>query len=166
MNNNCFDEQNRYDLQIPSKCEGVDNFLTRFAVYGVIKMIRVGNRRWFMKSKSIFILLVGLPVFIFVLIASGAFAYTSGTPDTSAPSLINPFDFFKNDVLKNAAQNTGISTAVPSLPSFNLLDTKNLSFSDIPSSLKAIGVLAINLFLIVIQAVAAVLKGLLPFLSK
>lgn len=119
-----------------------------------------------MKSKSIFILLVGLPVFIFVLIASGAFAYTSGTPDTSAPSLINPFDFFKNDVLKNAAQNTGISTAVPSLPSFNLLDTKNLSFSDIPSSLKAIGVLAINLFLIVIQAVAAVLKGLLPFLSK
>jgi len=119
-----------------------------------------------MKSKLIFILLVGLPVFIFVLTASGTFAYTSGTPDTSVPSLINPFDFFKNDALKNAAQNTGISTTVPNLPSFNLLDTKNLSFSDIPGSLKAIAVLAINLFLIVIQAVAAILKGLLPFLSK
>ncbi len=118
-----------------------------------------------MKSKSILILLVGLPVFIFILTASGTFAYTSGNPDTSAPSLINPFDFFNSDVLKNAAQNTGISTVVPSLPSFNLLDTKNLSFSDIPGSLKAIGTLAINLFLVVIQAVAAILKGLLPFLS-
>ena len=141
----------------------VDNFLTRFAVYGVIKMIGVGNRRCFMKSRSILILLVGLPVFIFVLTASGTFAYTSGIPDTSTPSLINPFDFFKNDALKNAAQNIGVGTTVPSL---KLLNTKNLSFSDIPGSLKAIGVLAINLFLIVIQAVAAILKGLLPFLSR
>lgn len=120
-----------------------------------------------MKSKSIFILLVGFPVFIFVLIASGAFAYASGTSDASAPSLINLFDFFKNDALKDAAQSTGVSTAVPSLPIFKqFLDTKDLSFNDIPSSLKAIAVLAINLFLIVIQAVAAILKGLLPFLGK
>ncbi len=116
-----------------------------------------------MKSRSIFMLLVGLPVFIFILTTSGTFAYTSGTSDTSTPSLINPFDFFKNDALKNAAQNIGVGTTVPSL---RLLNTKNLSFSDIPGSLKAIGVLAINLFLIVIQAVAAILKGLLPFLSK
>ena len=140
----------------------MDNFLTRFVVYGVIKMIGVGNRRWFMKNRSIFILLVGLPVFIFILTASGAFAYTSETPDTSVPSLINPFDFFKNDALKNAAQKTGIGTTVPSL---QLLNTKNLSFNDIPGSLKAIATLAINLFLIVIQAVAAILRGLLPFLS-
>lgn len=122
-----------------------------------------------MKSKSIFILLVGLPVFIFVLTAfSTTFAYTSGTPDTSVPSLtnLNPLDFFKSDLLKNAAQNAGVSTTVPNLPIFKqFLDTKNLSFSDIPGSLKAIGVLAINLFLVVIQAVAAILKGLLPFLS-
>lgn len=116
-----------------------------------------------MKNRSILILLVGLPVFIFILTASGAFAYTSGTPNTSVPSSLNPFDFFKNDALKNAAQNIGVGTTVPSL---RLLDTKNLSFNDIPGSLKAIGVLAINLFLIVIQAVAAILKGLLPFLSK
>ncbi len=116
-----------------------------------------------MKNRSILILLVGLPIFIFILTASGTFAYTSGTPDTSTPSLINPFDFFKNDALKDAAQKTGIGTTVPSL---KLLDTKNLSFNDIPGSLKAIATLAINLFLIVIQAVAAVLKGLLPFLSK
>ena len=119
-----------------------------------------------MKSKSIFIFLVGFPVFIFILTASGTFAYTSGTPDTSGSSLINPFDFFKNDALKNAAQNINVGTTVPSLPIFKqFLDTKDLSFSDIPSSLKAIGVLAINLFLIVIQAVAAILKGLLPFLK-
>ncbi len=116
-----------------------------------------------MKNKSILIFLVGLPVFIFILTTPSTFAYTSGTPDTSGPSLINPFDFFKNDALKNAAQNIGVGTTVPSL---QLLNTKNLSFSDIPSSLKAIGVLAINLFLIVIQAVAAILRGLLPFLSK
>ena len=119
-----------------------------------------------MKSKSIFILLIGLSIFVFVLTTTNVFAYTPGTLNTSVSSLINPFDFFKNDMLKNAAQNTGVSTAVPGLPSFNLLDTKNLSFSDIPGSLKAIAVLAINLFLIVIQAVAAILKGLLPFLSK
>ncbi len=151
---------------MPSRLVGVravDNFLTRLAEYGVIKMIGVGNRRWFMKNRSILILLVGLPVFIFILTASGTFAYTSGTPDTSVPSSLNPFDFFKNDALKNAAQNIGVGTTVPSL---KLLDTKDLSFSDIPGSLKAVGVLAINLFLIVIQAVAAILKGLLPFLSK
>ncbi len=121
-----------------------------------------------MKSKSIFILLVvGLPVFIFILTTFDVFAYTSGTPDASASSLVNPFDFFKNDALKNAAQNIDVGTTVPSLPIFKqFLDTKDLSFSDIPGSLKAIGVLAINLFLIVIQAVAAILKGLLPFLSK
>ena len=108
-------------------------------------------------------LLVGFSVFIFVLTSSGAFAYTSETPDTSVPSLINPFDFFKNDALKNAAQNIGVGTTAPIL---KLLNTKDLSFSDIPGSLKAIATLAINLFLIVIQAVAAILKGLLPFLSK
>ena len=115
-------------------------------------------------NRSILILLIGLPIFIFVLTASGVFAYTSGTPSASStPSLINPFDYFKNDTLKNAAQNIGVGTTVPSL---RLLDTKDLSFSDIPGSLKAIATLAINLFLIVIQAVAAILKGLLPFLSK
>ena len=120
-----------------------------------------------MKSKSIFILLVGLTVFIFILTASNTFAYTSGNPDASAPSLIDPFDFLKNDLLKDAAQNTGISTTVPNLPIFKqFLDTKDLSFSDIPGSLKAIGALAITLFLIVTQAVAAILKGLLPFLSR
>lgn len=116
-----------------------------------------------MKSRSILILLVGLPLFVFILTASGAFAFTSGTSDSPVPSLLNPFDFFKNDALKNAAQNIGVGTTVPSL---RLLDTKDLSFNDIPGSLKAIATLAINLFLIVIQAVAAILKGLLPFLSK
>lgn len=116
------------------------------------------------KTLIIFILIVGLSVFI--LTVSDAFAYTSESSNTSL-SLINPFDFLKNDILKSAAQNTGISTTVPSLPIFKqFLDTKNLSFNDISGSLKAIGALAINLFLIVIQTVAGILKALLPFLSK
>ena len=106
------------------------------------------------KSKLFFIFFIGLQIFI--LNPSGTFAYaSSGNPDILASSLAltNPLDFFKSDALKNATQDTGIST-------------KKLSFSDIPNSLKAIGILAINLFLIVIQTVAGVLKALLPFLSK
>lgn len=117
------------------------------------------------KILIILVFTVGLPVF--VLTISDAFAYTSGNSDTSTPSLVNPFDFLKNDLLKNAAQSTGISTVVPGLPAFKqFVDTKDLSFNDISGSLKAIGVLAINLFLIVIQTVAGILKALLPFLSK
>lgn len=46
-----------------------------------------------------------------------------------------------------------------------LLNTENFSSNDLGSGLKAVAVLAINLFLIVIQTVAAVLKALLPFLQ-
>lgn len=110
-------------------------------------------------------LLIGLSVFI--LTASGALAYTSGDSSVSTPSLINPLDLFKSDLLKGAAQNVGASTVVPSLSNFKqILDTQNLSFNDISGSLKAIAVLAINLFLIVIQTVAGILKALLPFLGK
>ena len=51
------------------------------------------------------------------------------------------------------------------MPSLNLLNTENLSASDLPGALKAVAVLAINLFLIVIQVVVGILKALLPFLS-
>jgi hypothetical protein len=77
--------------------------------------------------------------------------------------LFNSPDYLKEDLFKGAAQNIGVGTTVPSL---NLSNTKSLSSGDIISMLKAVVVLAINLFLIVIQTVAGILKALLPFLSK
>lgn len=84
----------------------------------------------------------------------------------SVPSINDTLDFLKtNDLFKNAAQSKGIDTSIPKLPNLkSFLDTKDLSFNDVSSSLRSIGILAINLFLIVIQTVAGILKGLLPFL--
>lgn len=104
-----------------------------------------------------------LLVFLFAL-GSNSFAYASDQgPNLPVPSLINPLDYLKEDLLKGAAQSTGIGTTIPDL---NLLNTKNFSSGDVVSMLKAVAVLAINLFLIVIQTVAGILKALLPFLSK
>ena len=49
---------------------------------------------------------------------------------------------------------------------FKVLNRESLSFDDILGGLKSVAVLAINLFLIVIQVVVGILKALLPFLSK
>ena len=118
-----------------------------------------------------------------VLFSNRSFAYSSAG-DSRVPYLTNPLDYLNNQVLQNlpGLQNLNISTAapVPSLSKglfkglisgtaseqFKLLNTKNLSFDDLTGSLKSIAVLAINLFLIVIQVVAGILKALLPFLSK
>ncbi len=119
-------------------------------------------------------LIIGFTVCVFSLVSfNGSFAYTSANPNQgpSLPTFIDPLDIFKSDLLKNAAQQTGVGTAVPGLnlggtpTNVNLLDLKDLSSGDFVSVLKAIATLAINLFLIVIQVVVAILRGLLPFLS-
>lgn len=136
--------------------------------------------------KKIILSIVGL-LFFMILSSNHSFAYTGGV---SAPSLplpsVNPVNYLKKTLNNYAPQTQGINMSVPTLQ--NLRDLKNLlpknltggntgiskptsntaSFSsgDVTSSLKAIGTLAINLFLIIIQTVAGILKALLPFLAK
>jgi len=65
-----------------------------------------------------------------------------------------------------AATSNGVDlTAVPSFDFSRFLDVKAISSGDIISALKAVAVLAINLFLIIIQTIAGILKALLSFLQ-
>jgi hypothetical protein len=114
-------------------------------------------------------LIIGFTICVLSLASfNGVFAYSSTDSDQgiSSPSLINPLDIFKSDFFKNAAQQLNVGTTTPTSTNINLFDLKDLSSGDFVSVLKAIGTLAINLFIIVIQVVVAILKGLLPFLSR
>jgi len=110
---------------------------------------------------------LGLLILTLVL-GKTSLAYISDqNADQSLPSLVNPLDYLKNIPLQGITQNLGVGTSIPSLSGLSqFLDTKNLSSSDITSMLKAVAVLAINLFLIVIQVITGILKALLPFLSR
>lgn len=92
-----------------------------------------------------------------------AFSETSKNANTSLPTLPGfklPLGIQKSakSFLSGANTGNGIDFG-------QLLNTKNLSGKDFGSALKAVAVLAINLFLIVIQTVASILKALLPFLQ-
>lgn len=133
-----------------------------------------------------FILSITLTLFFTIIMSGVSFAYTTNSAAPTLPLLpsVNPVDYLKSILPKTGPSFTGIGTSVPSIPSLqnlkNLLpsslggsgiskptsNTTGFSTGDIGGSLKAIGVLAINLFLIVIQTVAGILKALLPFLSK
>ncbi|MBI2063008.1 MAG: hypothetical protein HYT61_02075 [Candidatus Yanofskybacteria bacterium] len=88
-------------------------------------------------------------------------AYSINETSLPLPSIlnINPFD---SDLFKNLVPNIDLGTTMPNL---NLLNINNLSSNDFVSVLRAVAILAINLFLIVIQTVAGILKALLPFLT-
>lgn len=107
--------------------------------------------------------------------------------ESSATVTVNPMDYTRsiNDMANQAVKTQGINTTVPNINiptiktaapgSFqsltktdfgSLINTKNLSFKDTGSILKSIAILAINLFLIVIQTVAGILRALLPFLNR
>ena len=83
------------------------------------------------------------------------------------------FDYSNNKILTrfinlDEGNINGATTILPSLPEekkIKLIDLQNISSDDIFKSLRAIAILAINLFLIVIQVVAGILKALLPFLG-
>ncbi|MEX1063856.1 MAG: hypothetical protein WD898_01855 [Candidatus Paceibacterota bacterium] len=128
-----------------------------------------------------------LPLILIAILAlsltlsSTALAADSEGIQFNVPSLPNPLDLLENDVLQDAADSKGIGTTVPSLPKLpgfkdiiagtsgnafsELINTDAFSSDDISGTLKAVAVLAINLFLIVIQTVAGILKVLLSFLS-
>lgn len=114
-------------------------------------------------KKNLVLLNLLLVMLLAALTTSHSLAYSSiGSTPLPKPSIIEPLDILKSDLFKNIVPNIGIGTTIPNL---NLLNTKNLSGGDLVSVLRAIAVLAINLFLIVIQTVAGILKALLPFLS-
>lgn len=94
-----------------------------------------------------------------------AFSETSKSTTTSLPALPG---FKLPPELQKSVKGflSGTSTGTGSNFDFKqLLNTESLSGKDFGSALKAIAVLAINLFLIIIQTVAAILKALLPFLQ-
>lgn len=82
---------------------------------------------------------------------------------------VNPLNYVKpiNNLINTAAQNQGIGTSIPTLHTRlnSLASSKNFSTSDVLAGIKAGAILGINLFLIVIQTVAGILKALLPFLK-
>lgn len=119
-------------------------------------------KKSFPKIISVIILIMA----VFTPIHSLAYPINNTSP-LSAPSLIDPLNILKSDLFKNSLPGFGnfnIGTTIPSF-NLNLLNTNNLSSTDLTSALKAVLVLAINLFLIVIQTVVAILKALLPFLQ-
>lgn len=130
------------------------------------------------------LILIFLALMSFALMPSGSFAYISDGPSGVPPSIVNPLDYLKS-VTKTLPQYQspryqGIGTSVPAIPQLQNIknylsgttggssqpSTLTLSKNDIAGSLKSVAVLAINLFLIVIQTVAGILKALLPFLGK
>lgn len=121
-----------------------------------------------------------LSVLLLVLSGNNAFAYSAGESQYDTSS-VNPLNYLTKQLMPGL-KNVNIGTTAPTLPGmsgglfkgfisgtasqqFKLLNSSNLSFDDITGSLKSIAVLAINLFLIVLQTVAAILKALLPFLG-
>lgn len=126
------------------------------------------------------VFITGFPIFIY----GHVFAYSSVEDQLVSPKS-NPLDYLQNNQLLQrlpGLNNFNIGTTIPALPSslpsnfkgffsgsnfgdFKLINIDSLSSQDLTGSLKSIAVLAINLFLIVIQVVAGILKALLPFLQ-
>ena len=99
-----------------------------------------------------------------------SFAYSSSpslpspSPANSLNRLSDPLDYL-NEITKKLPGFKDIGTTLPIPQQFSMqnLGISGLSFNDLPGALKAIAVLAINLFLIVIQTTASILKALFPF---
>lgn len=123
------------------------------------------------KIKKTFILTLFLVVVLLVLTSNKSFAY-SLAGDSLTPSLINPLDYLNKQISTTSPALPNLSGGLfkgfisgPASEQFKLLNTQNLSFNDLTGSLKSVAILAINLFLVVIQVVAGILKALLPFLK-
>ena len=113
----------------------------------------------------IIVITIGL---VFVLFSKNSLARSSRD---SQPvfSQINSFEYLQKNLLPSLPMNSrGLfsNTATGSFRDLKLLNTEGLSSGNLVSALKSVAVLAINLFLIVIQVVVGILKALLPFLSK
>jgi len=140
------------------------SYLTTLVVYGILKLILVGDvvQYNYMKTWYRYIIFY----FLFFILFSNTFTY-------AASSQINPLNYAKpvNNLINNTIKDQGINTSLPSLKN-QIQKVKDsggvtsLSSSDFISGARSVATLAINLFLTVIQTVAGILKGLLPFLSK
>lgn len=124
-----------------------------------------------------------LALVIFLVFASSKYSFASPSSDTSGDydlpavyssssfvdslnHLIDPLDYL-DEIIKKLPrlQNLGTTLPIPQQFSIQTLGIGGLSSNDFSGALKAVAVLAINLFLIIIQTTAAILKALLPFLS-
>ena len=118
------------------------------------------------------------------MFSNKSFAYSAGGTQLDGFST-NPLKYLNKQLIPSlpGLKSVNIGTTAPTLPDisgglfkgfisgtasqqFKLLNTQNISFDDVTGSLRSIAVLAINLFLIVIQTVASILKALLPFLER
>ncbi len=139
--------------------------LTCFTKYCVI-LIGKGGAEIYMK-KIFLSLIICLALLSPTFSSASAVAYPADSSSAAVlPSITaNPLNFLNS--LTNSIP-SAIKGSVPAVSGINWDIFRNISFSsgDIGGALKSILVLVINLFLIVIQTVAGILKALLPFLNK
>ncbi len=115
-----------------------------------------------MRKFSVVICLLFLSGFV----RANSFAYSAGTlPGSPLPSININFDVLKKITNTIPVNLTGGLPTVSGV-NWNIFQNSSFSTSDLTGALKSIAVLAINLFLIVIQTVAGILKAFLPFLNK
>lgn len=135
--------------------------MTIILKYCVIK--KGEKRQAFKNMKSLLIYCFSFLILVFTAGISSNNTYAFDQSLISSSSLFSlPNRHLLEGLFKNTALNVNINTAIPN---FNFLDIENFSLKNVLSIIKAIGALAINLFLIVIQATVEILKVLLPFLN-
>ena len=107
-------------------------------------------------------------LFIIIFVSmSGIFCFKINNSNAAITDLFKIPDISRTDCINGVSGSNSDCSKLPELK-FDLHDltaTKSFSTGDILNTLKAIAALAINLFIVVIQTVVGLLKGLLPFLK-
>lgn len=126
--------------------------------------------------KKIIAITASLFFMINIFFSGSAFSYSAQFES----NLVKTTDGISNSINKliqnvfqgfNGGKNININTNTPMSPGKNIsfdsiFNTKSFSSNDIIGALKAVLILAINLFLIIINIVVEVLKGLLGVLNS
>lgn len=111
-----------------------------------------------------------------IFFSGSVFSYSTqleSNPEKVTNEISNSINKLMQDMFRglNGGKNININTGIPMSPikevSFDdIINTKSLSGGDILEAIKAVLILAINLFLLVINIVAEVLRGLLGVLNS
>lgn len=119
---------------------------------------------------------VSLFFMINIFFSGSAFSYSTqleSSPVKTTDGISNSINKLFQNVFQgfNGAKNININTSIPVSPVKNvsfddIFNTKSFSGDDIIGAIKAVIILAINLFLIVINIVVEVFKGLLGVLNS
>lgn len=119
---------------------------------------------------------VSLFFMINIFFSGSAFSYSTqleSNPVKTTDEISNSINKLFQNVFQgfNGAKNININTNIPISPVKNIsfdsiFNTKSFSSNDIIGALRAVLILAINLFLIIINIVVEVLKGLLGVLNS